>query len=390
MISVSEALDALFALANPLNIETVPLSDAAGRVLAMSAVAEREQPPFPASAMDGYALNSAGAVTGATYQVVGESAAGHGYSASVPTGACVRIFTGAPVPEGCDRIIIQEDVERSGDTITLKDNLDPKYYVRAKGFDFACGQTFDAPKLLGPNDVALLAAMNVPQVQVFRKPTVALISTGDELVMPGETPNLDQIIASNTFGLAAMLREIGAEVRVLPIARDNLQSLEQAFSLAEGADVVVTIGGASVGDHDLVAQAAEKHGIQRQFYKVAMRPGKPLMAGQLGDAMMIGLPGNPVSAMVCGKIFLTPVIRALQGLPKEAAPRLRAKLSHPIAQNGGREHYMRAVYENGLVRVFERQDSALLSVLAASNALIVRAPHATALEIDAEVDVILL
>jgi molybdopterin molybdotransferase len=207
-------------------------------------------------------------------------------------------------------------------------------------------------------------------------------------VMPGETPNPDQIIVSNTFGLAAMLRDIGAEVRVLPIARDNLQSLEQAFSLAEGADVVVTIGGASVGDHDLVAQSAEKHGIQRQFYKVAMRPGKPLMAGRLGDAMMIGLPGNPVSAMVCGKIFLTPIIRALQGLPKESAPKLCAKLSHPIAQNGGREHYMRAVYENGLVRVFERQDSALLSVLAASNALIVRAPQATALEAGAEVDVI--
>ncbi|NDI06475.1 MAG: molybdopterin molybdenumtransferase MoeA, partial [Rhodobacteraceae bacterium] len=189
MISVSEALDALFALANPLDIETVPLSDAAGRVLAVSAVAERDQPPFPASAMDGYALNSAGAVTGASYQVIGESAAGHGYNAPVPTGACVRIFTGAPVPASCDRIIIQEDVDRSGDTITLKDNLDSKYYVRAKGFDFAYGQTYDAPKLLGPNDVALLAAMNVPQVRVYRKPIVALISTGDELVMPGETPN---------------------------------------------------------------------------------------------------------------------------------------------------------------------------------------------------------
>ncbi len=390
MIGVTEALNALFALATPLDIETISLSQAAGRVLAVSAVAERDQPPFPASAMDGYALNSAGAVAGATYQVIGESAAGRGYNAPNPRGACVRIFTGAPVPEGCDRIIIQEDVERSGDTITLKENLDPKFHVRAKGFDFARGQTFDAPKLLGPNDVALLAAMNVPQVHVYRKPTVALISTGDELVMPGEMPNPDQIIVSNTFGIAAMLRDIGAEVRVLPIARDNLQSLEQAFSFTKGADVVVTIGGASVGDHDLVAEAAEKHGVQREFYKIAMRPGKPLMAGRLGDAMMIGLPGNPVSAMVCCKIFLTPVIRALQGLPKEPVPRLRAKLSNPISQNGGREHYMRAAYENGKVRVFERQDSALLSVLAASNALIVRAPYADALPKNAEVDVILL
>ena len=231
--------------------------------------------------------------------------------------------------------------------------------------------------------------MNMPRVQVYRKPIVALISTGDELVMPGEKPNPDQIIVSNTFGLTAMLRDSGADVRVLPIARDNLQSLEQAFSLADGADVVVTIGGASVGDHDLVAAAAEKYGVQREFYKVAMRPGKPLMAGRLGDAMMIGLPGNPVSAMVCGQIFLTPVVRALQGLPKKATPRFSAKLSHSIEQNGGREHYMRAVYDNGMVHVFERQDSALLSVMAASNALIVRAPHAGPLDAGSEVEVIL-
>jgi len=390
MISVTEALDALFALVRPLDIETIPLSQAAGRVLAVAAVAERDQPPFPASAMDGYAVNAKHAFAGATFQVIGESAAGHGYNAPVPEQACVRIFTGAPVPDGCDRIIIQEDVERIGDTITLKNNLDTNFYVRAKGFDFARGQTFDAPKMLGPNDVALLAAMNVPQVQVYRKPTVALISTGDELVMPGETPNADQIIVSNTFGLAAMLREIGAEVRVLPIARDHLASLEQAFSLADGSDVVVTIGGASVGDHDLVAEAASKYGVQREFYKVAMRPGKPLMAGRLGDAITIGLPGNPVSAMVCGKIFLTPVIHALQGLPSIPVPRFRAKLSHPLSQNASREHYMRAVFENGKVSVFERQDSALLSVLAASNALIVRAPNADAIEADEDVDVILL
>lgn len=389
MISVNEALDALFALTNPLDIETIPLLAASGRVLGVSAVAERDQPPFAASAMDGYAVNSTGAVSGATFQVIGESAAGHGYYALVPAGACVRIFTGAPVPEGCDRILIQEDVHRSGNTITLKENLDPKYYVRAKGFDYACGETFDAPKLLGPNDLALLAAMNMPRVQVYRKPIVALISTGDELVMPGEKLNPDQIIVSNTFGLTAMLRDSGADVRVLPIARDNLQSLEQAFSLADGADIVVTIGGASVGDHDLVAAAAEKYGVQREFYKVAMRPGKPLMAGRLGDAMMIGLPGNPVSAMVCGQIFLTPVVRALQGLPKKATPRFSAKLSHSIEQNGGREHYMRAVYDNGMVHVFERQDSALLSVMAASNALIVRAPHAGPLDAGSEVEVIL-
>ena len=229
MISVSEALDALFALANPLDIETIPLSQASGRVLAVSAVAERDQPPFPASAMDGYALNSAGAAMGASYQVVGESAAGHGYDRSVPKGACVRIFTGAPVPAGCDRVIIQEDVERSGDIITLRDNLDPKFYVRAKGFDFTCGQTFDAPKLLGPNDVALLAAMNVPQVQVYRKPIVALISTGDELVMPAETPNPDQIIVSNTLALRQCCAILGPRCAFCPSRAIPFNPLNRPF-----------------------------------------------------------------------------------------------------------------------------------------------------------------
>ena len=376
MISVNEALSALFALAEPLDIESVPLSQAAGRVLAVGATAERDQPPFPASAMDGYALHSGGAQSGATYQVIGESAAGHGFNGLVPDGACVRIFTGAPVPDGCDRIIIQEDVDRHGDKITLKENLDTKLYVRAIGFDFARGQTFHAPKLLGPNDVALLAAMNVPQVQVFRKPTVALISTGDELVMPGEQPGPDQILASNTYGLAALLNSHGAECRILPIARDTSASLKATFALAAGSDMVLTIGGASVGDHDLVAQVAADIGIRQSFYKIAMRPGKPLMAGAWGDTIMIGLPGNPVSALVCGHIFVLPVVNALLGLPRSAPIRQSAPLAQDVAANGPREHYMRAKFHEGRVHVFERQDSALLSVLAEANILAIRPAYA--------------
>jgi molybdopterin molybdotransferase len=340
--------------------------------------------------MDGYALASERAKPGAEFTVIGESAAGHRFTSPVSTGQCVRIFTGAPVPEGCDRVIIQEDVTRTGDTIKLNENLDPAHYVRAKGFDFKRGSSLNAPKLLGPNDIALLAAMNCPYIEVYRKPAVALISTGDELVMPGDTPDQDQIIVSNTFGLAAMLRKIGADVRILPIARDNLHSLDQAFSLAKGADVIVTIGGASVGDHDLVSKAAERRGVERTFYKVAMRPGKPLMAGRIQNAVMIGLPGNPVSAMVCGTVFLTPVVRALQGLGKSPVPRATAKLSHDVSENGPREHYMRAVHEAGNVQVFDRQDSALLSILAASNALIVRPPNDRSRKKGDDVEIILL
>lgn len=390
MISVNEALEALLGLTQPLGAETIPLAQASGRVLAKHALADRDQPPFPASAMDGYALASERAKPGAEFTVIGESAAGHGFTSPVSTGQCVRIFTGAPVPEGCDRVIIQEDVTCTDDTIKLNENLDPAHYVRAKGFDFKRGSSLDAPKLLGPNDIALLAAMNCPYIEVYRKPDVALISTGDELVMPGDTPDHDQIIVSNTFGLAAMLRKIGADVRILPIARDNLHSLDQAFSLAKGADVIVTIGGASVGDHDLVSKAAERRGVERTFYKVAMRPGKPLMAGRIQNAVMIGLPGNPVSAMVCGTVFLTPVVRALQGLGKSPVPRATAKLSHDVSENGPREHYMRAVYEAGNVQIFDRQDSALLSIFAASNALIVRPPNDRSRKKGDDVEIILL
>jgi molybdopterin molybdotransferase len=210
---------------------------------------------------------------------------------------------------------------------------------------------------------------------VFRRPQVALISTGDELVMPGQTPEPDQIIASNTFGLAAMLENMGAQARVLPIARDNVLSLRTAFELAKGADLVITIGGASVGDHDLVAPVAAELGMDQSFYKVAMRPGKPLMAGRLGDMAMVGLPGNPVSAMVCGTVFIGPMIRAMLGLGQSAAPQRSIPLSAPIGANGPREHYMRGFADVSGVRSADQQDSSLLSVLSQSNVLIVRPPN---------------
>ena len=376
MISVSEARAHLLELVSPLGTELVPLAEAAGRVLADDVAARRDQPPFAASAMDGYAVKSAEVELHAMFKVIGEAAAGHGFDGTVGAGQAVRIFTGAPIPDGADFVVIQEDVTAKGTLITITDAPGDNPNVRPRGGDFKNGQTISAPRLLTPSDIALLAAMNIAEVPVARKPDIALISTGDELVMPGSTPGPDQIIASNTFGLKAMLEGLGAQVRILPIARDTHSSLRTAFSLAEGADLIVTIGGASVGDHDLVGEVAADLGMERSFYKVAMRPGKPLMAGRLGTSAMAGLPGNPVSAMVCGHIFLAPMVRAMLGLPPLQEVILSAPLAAPLGQNGPREHYMRATLtEDGQIRAFERQDSALLTVLAEADALLIRPPH---------------
>ena len=372
MISVDTALTRIFALTNPLDFETVALTEAAGRVLAKPVSASRDQPPFAASAMDGYALRAAEVAPGAGFTVIGTAAAGRGFAGALGAGETVRIFTGAPLPQGADRVIIQEDVQRDGDRISLNDALDAGPYVRAAGADFRVGETVAAPRRLHPADLALLAAMNIAEVPVSRRPVVALIATGDELVMPGEVPGPDQIIASNSVGLAAMVAAEGGLPRILPIARDNPASLKTAFDLARGADLIVTIGGASVGDHDLVAPVAAELGMEQSFYKVAMRPGKPLMAGRLAGSMMLSLPGNPVSSMVCGTIFMLPALRAMQGLAAIAAPRLQARLAAPLAANGKREHYMRARLKDGAIAAFERQDSALLRVLSEANALLVR------------------
>ena len=372
MITVKEALDELFALVAPCEIETVPLRQANGRVLALDVPATRNQPPFAASAMDGYAVNSRDVSSGAVLTVVGEAAAGHRWNGTVKPAEAVRIFTGAPLPEGTDHVIIQENVAREGDRITIDDSPNDKSHVRPAGADFGAGDPLKAPRRLSPSDVALLAAMNIRSVPVIRKPVVAIIATGDELVQPGETPKDDQIIASNSYGLAALIDDAGAEARLLPIARDNISSLSLAFDLADGADLIVTIGGASVGDHDLVAAVAENKGLSRSFYKVAMRPGKPLMAGKMGKAAMIGLPGNPVSAMVCGHVFVLPVLRKMLGLRAQPAPTMQATLARPVVANGPREHYMRAHVGPEGVTIFDRQDSALLSVLADANCLAVR------------------
>ena len=376
MISVEDALAACLALAQPLGTETVPVAEAGGRVLALPIVAFRDQPPFSASAMDGYAVRDMEAIPGRRLRVVGEAPAGHHWPGTIGPGEALRIFTGAPLPAGTDRVVIQEDVERDGDRVTLGRNLSSGTNVRPSGADFVEGSRLEAPRRLSPADVALAAAMNAPRLTVSRRPEVALIATGDELVSPGEAPAPDQIIASNTYGLKARIEAEGGIARLLPIARDKRAALEQVLELAKGADLIVTVGGASVGDHDLVGDVAEGLGLERAFYKVAMRPGKPLMAGRLGEATLLGLPGNPVSAMVCGELFLMPMLRAMMGLPGAPQPRLRARLGVDLPANGPREHYMRSEVSPGadlpVIVPYGSQDSSLLTVLSGASALLVR------------------
>lgn len=375
MITVEEALQRCFALVTPLPCEPVPLRQAAGRVLATPASAQLTQPPFDASAMDGYALGRSGDI-GATFTVIGEAGAGHAFTGTLAPDQAVRIFTGAPLPKGAETIAIQEDVSAFSTGITLTAPARPGANIRKRGQDFAKGDTLSAPRRLTSKDLALLAAMNIPEVTASRRPVVALIATGDELVMPGDQPGPDQIVASNLFALEAMARAEGAEVRMLPIARDTEDDLRQVFQLAEAADLIVTIGGASVGDHDLVGKVAADLGLERAFWKIAMRPGKPLMAGRLGPSLMLGLPGNPVSAIVCGHLFLLPMLRAMQGLPATPAPTAQAVLAEDVAAAGPRVHYMRARLSpgDGLPRItpFASQDSALLRILTEADALLIR------------------
>lgn len=375
MITVEEALARCFALVTPLAPETVPLRRGLGRVLAQPVAARLTQPPFDASAMDGYALGRIGQ-KGDRFTVIGEAGAGHAFAGRLGPDQATRIFTGAPLPDGAATIVIQEEVAAEGSAITLQGDTRAADNIRRRGQDFAEGDPLAAPRRLRANDLALLAAMNIPEVSVARRPVVALIATGDELVMPGETPGPDQIVASNLFALAALAEAEGAEVRMLPIARDTEDELRQVFALAEGADLIVTIGGASVGDHDLVGKVASDMGLERAFWKIAMRPGKPLMAGRLGKSLMLGLPGNPVSAIVCGHLFLLPMLRAMQGLPAKASAPLRAVLAEDVGPAGPRVHYMRARLGRTeglpLITPFASQDSALLRLLTEADALLIR------------------
>ncbi|GJD47445.1 Molybdopterin molybdenumtransferase [Methylobacterium crusticola] len=388
LLPVAEALARILADAAPVEAETVAIGEAAGRTLAADVAALRTQPPFTTSAMDGYAVRADDvARVPARLRVIGTSAAGHGLRGPVGPGEAVRIFTGAPMPEGADTVVIQEDADTEADAVRVREGNPPGRHVRASGLDFREGDLLlRAGERLDGWRVALAAAGGHPDLRVRRRPRVAVLATGDELVRPGEPAAWDQIVASNGLALAAMAVEAGAEAIDLGIAGDRFADLEAAIGRARDAraDLLITLGGASVGDHDLVQSALARQGLELGFWRVALRPGKPLMHGRLGPMAVLGLPGNPVSSVVCGLVFVRPLIRALLGDPLAGADRTEpARLGCDLPANDGRQDYMRARLDTAPDRLpvahpAARQDSSMLSVLAHAEALLIRAPHAPA------------
>jgi molybdopterin molybdotransferase len=387
MITVEEALKRVLASAEtPLEEENVALEAAYGRVLACDLKALRTQPPFSNSAMDGYALRAADTASPpAILTVVGESAAGRAFDGSVAPGEAVRIFTGAPMPDGADAVAIQEDVSREGDRIRFSAAVPTGDNLRAAGMDFRTGEPLiPAGRLLTPRDVALAAAANHTGLPVRRRARIAILATGDELVAPGGALGPAQIIASNNFAVAGVVEACGGVAIDLGIAADELGALKTSLSRARDvqADALVTLGGASVGDYDLVQQALVSAGMELGFWRIAMRPGKPLMHGRLGAMRILGLPGNPTSSMVCSILFLRPLLRALHGEPDAGADLSQpARLAVGLRANGARQDYMRASLDRGGEGILVAtpaldQDSSLVKTMARADGLVVRPPHA--------------
>jgi len=396
LVPVDEALRRILDGVDPLGDEAVALAQARGRVLAGDLKALRQQPPFPASAMDGYAVRQSDAASpGKSLRLIGESVAGRGFHEPMPPGACVRIFTGAPIPDGADTILIQENAEQVEHTVTVREAPVLGQFVRRAGLDFDIGDVLLKQAIrLDYRALALAASMGYSSVEVKRQPVVAVVPTGDELVLPGETPGPDQIVASNQVGLCAIAEATGARALDLGIARDNLPSLATKINAAldQEADILVTLGGASVGDHDLVQEALGNRGMALDFWRIAMRPGKPLMFGTIGNMRVLGLPGNPVSSLVCAKLFLVPLLLRQLGLPIEDATRPhKAVLGAALAKNDRRQDYIRAGMaenENGdmVITPFSRQDSSMLERFTNADGLIIRAPFADALDAGASVE----
>ena len=383
MIPVVEAIARVLAEAQPLPAEMVALGDGLGRVLADDLASRRTQPPAAVSAMDGYAVRAEDlARTPAELRIVAEIAAGAAWAGKVGQGEAARIFTGAPVPEGADAIVIQEDCERAGDLVSVREAAKAGAFVRPAGLDFAEGDVLlRAGRRLNSRDIGLAAAMNRPWLPVARRPRVALLATGDEIALPGEPLGPQQIVSSSGPGLGALVAEAGGVPISLGVAEDSVDSLRARAAGAEGADILVTMGGASVGEHDLVQEALAADGLEVDFWRIAMRPGKPLMFGRMGGSLVLGLPGNPVSAFVCALLFLRPLIDAMLGLPAGPPAREPARLGTDLAANDRREDYLRArLAPDGeglpVATPFARQDSSMLARFVEADALLVRAPHA--------------
>ncbi len=399
MLSVAEARARIRDAFKPLGSEQVGLMQALGRVLAEDVAARVTQPPVAVSAMDGYAVRAAVvAKVPARLKVVGYAPAGAGWSGTLGPGDAVRIFTGGPLPAGADAIVIQEDTAAEGDHVAVRESAPAGHYVRPAGLDFKAGDVLLAKgRLLTARDIGIAAAMNRPWLQVTRKPRVAILATGDEVVMPGEPIGPSQIVSSNGLSLAAFVAASGGHPVHLGIAPDDRAALRAMAEAAVGADVLVTAGGASVGDHDLVQAVLGDAGMQVDFWKIAMRPGKPLMFGRIGPTAVLGVPGNPVSALVCATMFLKPALDVMLGRSEETSPATptTALLGCDLPANDSREDYLRSrLWRDAQGRLvatpFPKQDSSMLSLLAKADCLVIRAPRAAAVSAGSTVDIVVL
>ena len=394
MIPVSEALTRILAAAAPLPAEVIPLAEGLGRVLAEDLTARLTQPPCNVSAMDGYAIRGADvAQVPTTLRVVGAVPAGGSYNKMLDPGQAVRIFTGAALPQGADTVVIQENTQASGNEVTVQVATATGRNVRLAGLDFREGAVgLKAGQRLSARDVGLAAAMNRPWLSVRRRPRVAVLATGDEIVMPGDPVGAHQIVSSNALALTSFLRCEGADAINLGIAPDRPDALQAMAARAKGADLLLTTGGASVGEHDLVRAALGDVGLQLDFWKIAMRPGKPLIFGRIGETPLLGLPGNPVSTLVCALLFVRPFLRALQGMAM-TDDTLRARVACDLPNNDQRQDYLRSRLwrdDKGeqWVEPFSRQDSSMMGLMARADGLLIRAPGAAALSKGAEVSVL--
>lgn len=398
MLSVAEATEKIVSAFAPIGAETVSVDRAFGRVLAEPLTARLTQPPADVSAMDGYALRAEDVASlPARLKVTMKIAAGQAPEGRIAKGEAARIFTGAVVPAGADTVVIQENTEAEGDFVTVREgDRKPGQHIRKAGNDFKAGDVgLPAGRYLSARDIALAAAMNRPWLSVSRRPRIALLSTGDELVNPGDPIGPAQIIGSNAIGLSAFVAACGGEPLNLGIARDNMADLDRALDAAKGCDALVTLGGASVGDHDLVQKALTARGMDLAFWKIAMRPGKPLMFGRLGSMNVLGLPGNPVSTIVTATLFLKPAIERMLGVAGKDRPNPRIALARDLRANDQRQDYLRAFISAGpdgtlQVSPYDKQDSAMLSLIASADGLIIRPPHAPAAKAGDLVEVLML
>jgi molybdopterin molybdotransferase len=385
VISVEEALDRLLSLIDILPREQIALSDGLGRVLAEDVAARRTQPPFAVSAMDGYAVRAddLGRVP-VELRIIAEVPAGAGFGGHVGPGEAARIFTGAAMPAGTDTVVIQEDAERRGDRVRVLEGAKRGRYVRREGLDFSEGEVLlRGGRKLTARDIGLLAAMNRPWLFVRRRPRIGILSTGDEIVMPGDPIGTHQIVSSNSLALAAIVTACGGIPVSLGNAPDDPGALRRIAAATRGIDLLVTTGGASVGEHDLVREALAADGFALDFWQIAMRPGKPLMAGRYRDIPMLGLPGNPVSSFVCALLFLAPAMARMSGGAATEAAASPVRLGAPVAANDRRQDYLRARLTRAAdgvdeVYPFEVQDSSMMRLLASADCLVVRPPHAPA------------